>query len=227
VTTVTDICNAAISHCGTRSKISSLTEGSPEANACASHFNMARDATLAEADWNFARRTVSLAQITCSVQRWGYEYVLPSDYIRLRRLNDTPLVMLPETFYEMAADVDSTGSYINVLFCNLSTVSAIYTAQVTDPNRWTAGFIDALTYSLAARVCFELTGKEDRVKALTQMWRSMMDDAAAQSANEGSALNRTVLPDGLIARGYSDGTQQIGQPVSPEGVPSWPWSTIP
>ena len=43
---ITDICNAAISHCGTRSKISAIDEGSAEANACLTHLALVRDATL-------------------------------------------------------------------------------------------------------------------------------------------------------------------------------------
>ena len=230
MTSVTDICNAAISHVGTRSKISSITEGSQEANACLTHFAMVRDATLRAFDWNFARKTVALANIslpipagqtvapTSNVARWSYEYLIPTDCIRLRRLNDVPLIVLPETFCELAADTDATGATINVILSNTSPVSAIYTAQVTDPNRWDTGFVDAVTYGLAARVCFELSGKEEREKALTQMWQMALREAAAQAANEGSALNRVYLPEALTARGYDDGTQEIGTVWPARGI---------
>jgi hypothetical protein len=219
MTDVTSICNAAISHCGTRSKISSINEGSPEANACLTHFNLVRDGTLRAFDWNFARMTVSLAQLQNPPQRWLYKYGLPTDLIRLRRLNDVPLLSLPETFCELAADVDSTGAYIGVILCNASPISAIYTAQVTDPLRWDAGFVDAVVYGLASRVCFELTGKEERVRALTQLWLSALAHAAADMANEGSALNRTLMPAALQARGFEDRLDAIGQ-VWPAGA--WP-----
>src|SRR5262245_41647305 len=122
MTTVTDICNAAISHCGTRSKISSIGEGSAEANACLTHFALVRDVTLRAFDWNFARLTAPLAQLLNPPQRWAYKYALPTDCLRLRRLNDVPLILLPETFYEQAADRDSTGSYINVILADASPV---------------------------------------------------------------------------------------------------------
>src|SRR5437879_11783972 len=115
MTTVTDICNAAISHCGTRSKISSIDEGSPEANACRTHFALARDSLLRAFDWNFARITASLGALQDPPARWGEKYALPVDCLRLRRLNATPLLLLPETFCEVAADKDSTGAYINVI----------------------------------------------------------------------------------------------------------------
>jgi hypothetical protein len=205
MSTVTDICNAAISHVGTRSKISSIDDGSSEANACLTHFAMVRDATLRTHDWNFARITGSLGLLQNPPARWAYKYSVPVDCLRIRRLNDVPLVVLPETFYELAADTDTTGAYINVILTNASPVSAIYTAQVTDPLRWDQGFVDAVVYGLAARICFELSGKEDREKALTQMWQLKLREAAAQSAGEGSALNRLQPAAALVARGYDGG----------------------
>ncbi len=209
--TVTDICNAALSHCGTRSKISSIDEGSAEANACRNHFAMVRDATLRAYDWNFARVTAALALLQNPPGRWAYKYALPTDCVRLRRLNDVPLLALPETFFEMAADKDSTGGFIGVILTNAPAVSAIYTAQVTDPVRWDQGFTDAVAYGLAARICYELSGKEDRVKTLTQLWQLNLNAATAAAANEGSALNRTYLPEALAARGYDDGLGEFGQ----------------
>ena len=200
--TVTDICNAAISHCGTRSKISSIGEGSAEANACLTHFALVRDATLRAFDWNFARITTPLAQLINPPARWSYKYALPTDCVRLRRLNDVPLLILPETFCELAADKDSTGAYISVVLTDASPVSAIYTARVEDPLRWDAGFVDAVTYGLGARVCFELTGKEERVARLTQLWQAALQRAAADMANESSSGARTALADALAERGY-------------------------
>jgi hypothetical protein len=205
MSTITDICNAAISHCGTRSKISSIDEGSPEANACLNHFAMVRNATLRAYDWNFARVTAGLADLGNPPARWAYKYAVPVDCLRLRRLNDVPLLRWPETFCEVAADKDATGAFINVILTNASPVSAIYTAQVIDPLRWDQGFIDAVSYGLAMRICFELTGKEERVKALTQMWQGMLQQAGAEMAGESSGLNRTYLAEALAVRGYDDG----------------------
>jgi hypothetical protein len=71
------------------------------------------------------------------------------------------------------------------------------------------------------RICIELTGKEDRLVRLTQMRMKAINDAGAQMANEGSSLNRTYLPDSLTARGYADGTQQIGQVWPGEWLGWW------
>jgi hypothetical protein len=204
MSTITDICNAAISYCGTRSKISSIDEGSPEANACLNHFAMVRDATLRAYDWNFARLTSGLADLGNPPARWAYKFALPTDCLRLRRLNDVPLLRWPETTCEVAADKDATGAFIGVILANVSPLSAIYTARVTDPLRWDQGFIDAVSYGLAMRICYELTAKEERVRTLTQMWQGMLAQAGAEMAGESSSLNREVLPAALAARGYDE-----------------------
>ena len=199
---ITDICNAALSHCGTRSKISAIDEGSSEANACQTHFTLVRDATLRAFDWNFARLTAPLAALPNPPARWRYKYALPSDCVRLRRLNDVPLLALPETFCEIAADRDPSGAYATVLLTQAAPVAAIYTARVDDPLRWDTGFVDAMGYGLAARICFELTGKDDRVRTLTQLWQATLQRAGAEMANESSAINRTYLPESLQVRGF-------------------------
>lgn len=204
---VTDICNAAISHCGTRSKISSIDEGSPEAEACLTHFDIARDATLRGFDWNFARLTVALADLGAPPARWRYRYAQPADCLRIRRLNDVPVRKLPGTFYELAAAVDSTGAIINVVLTNAATVSAIYTARVTDPLRWDVGFTDAMGYGLAARICFELTGKEERQATLFKIWQRALGVAEADAANEGGPMDRRYVPEALRARGYDGGEE--------------------
>jgi len=202
---ITDIANAALSHCGTRSKIASLDEGSAEANACQTHFALVRDATLRAFDWNFARLTAQLAELPDPPARWRHKYALPIDCVRLRRLNDVPLLALPETFCEIAADRDSTGAFITVLLTQAAPVAALYTARVSDPLRWDAGFADAMTYGLAARICFELTGKDERAATLAQLWQATLQRAGAEMANETSSINRTYLPETLQARGFVPG----------------------
>jgi hypothetical protein len=219
----TDICNAAISHCGTRSKISSISEGSPEANACLTHYPFVLAASLRSYDWNFARKTVQLGMLalpipagqtvapTSNVARWSYEFVLPTDIVYLRRLNDLPIVSNPQQWFELASDIDGNNAPINVLFCNLPAVSALYTALIADPNRWDAGFVDAMQYGLAERICYELSAKEDRVKSLTGMWAQTLSIAAVQAANENPDPAPAYVPEMAQARGYDDGLAATGQ----------------
>jgi hypothetical protein len=199
MTDITSICNAALSHCGTRSKITSLDEGSSEASACLTHLALVRDATLRLFDWNFARMTGELAQLPHPTARWAFKYALPSDCLRLRRLNDRPLGK-PATFCELAADRDDSGVPIAVVLTDLSPATAIYTARIENAARWDAGFVDAVTWGLAARICFELTGRDERARTLTQMWQGALLQAAAGSANENALSALPALPELLRVR---------------------------
>lgn len=200
MTSVTDVANAALSHCGTRSKITSLDEGSSEANACLTHLTLVRDATLRLFDWNFARMTARLAQLPHPTARWAHKYALPSDCLRLRRLNDRALGE-PATFCELAADRDDSGAPLAVVLTDLAPATAIYTACIADASRWDAGFVDAVTWGLAARICFELTGRDERARTLTQMWQGSLLQAAAGSANENALSALPRLPELLRVRG--------------------------
>jgi hypothetical protein len=112
----TDICNLALSVIGTRSSIASMSEASPEAQACTLHFEASCRALLRIAPWSFARVTapgmllaaapgttenpngvVPLPLVPVSVVNpvgstpaqivsWCYEYAWPQDCVRLRQV---------------------------------------------------------------------------------------------------------------------------------------------
>src|SRR5205807_881457 len=126
-------------------KIAALDEGSAEANACRTHFALARDALLRAFDWNFARVTVRLGQLQDPPARWAYKYALPVDCLRLRRLNDVPLVVLPETFCEVAAEMANEGSGLNRTWLPDTLTARGYddgtqqTGQAWPPDGWARG----------------------------------------------------------------------------------------
>ena len=84
----------------------------------------------------------TLGQLQKPPARWSYKYAMPTDCLRLRRLNDVPLLAGGETLFEVAADRDGTGAHINVILTDQSPVAAIYTARVGDPLRWDQGFVE-------------------------------------------------------------------------------------
>ncbi len=222
--TVTTQCNLALSHIGTRSKVTSIGEDSPEARTLSTHFEATRDELLRRADWNFARYTVStLTSVTPDepISRWLSTFSVPGDCIRIRRLNDVPVLQLPETFYEVALVKVST-TQTNAIMANCTSLAAIYTAQITNLSLWDPGFVIAHSFLLASRINFELTGKDDRTRTLLQQSEKAFLDAAAEMANEQSPPNRTYMPETLASRGFSDGLSVIGQ-VWPGGpFPWWP-----
>jgi hypothetical protein len=76
------ICNSALIKIGA-SRITSLTEGSKNANLCAEQYAKLRDAELRAHLWNFATSRQKLAQISgAPVSGFEFHYQLPSDWVR-------------------------------------------------------------------------------------------------------------------------------------------------
>jgi hypothetical protein len=121
-----DICNRALSVIGTRSSIASMSEASPEAQACTLHFEASCRSLLRLAPWSFARATVLGALIGAAagtpenpngtvplplvpvsaanpagssppqIVSWRYEYAWPRDCVRLRQVK-YPCELLPNS----------------------------------------------------------------------------------------------------------------------------------
>lgn len=97
--TQVDLCNMALDEVGTRSTITALNDGSPEARACSRHYDSILDQLLRSAQWSFARRFVSLTLLksapgtptnpsgtwpnpwtnTVPPPPWLYQYAMPGD----------------------------------------------------------------------------------------------------------------------------------------------------
>lgn len=212
--TQVEIMNVAISHLGIRAKIAAADEESVEASACRTHWAGLRDLSLRLHDWNFARVTARLEALADAagppLPRWLHRHRLPADCLRLRRLNGRAVGDPARDFCEIAAERDEDGeggAIVAVLYSDATPADAIYTARVDDPARWDAGFADAIGWGLAARTCYELTGRDDRARTLAQQWQASLAVAAATAANErvdNAATGRVArpMPEVLRARGY-------------------------
>ena len=215
-----ELFNTAMSHLGIRAKIAAADEDSVEANACRTHLAGLRDLSLRLHDWNFARVTARLEALAdpnpesepgaapgAPAPRWRHRHTLPADCLRLRQLNGRPVGDPPRAFCEIAAERDSGGAIGAVLYSDVTPADAVYTARVSDPEHWDAGFADAMAWGLAARTCYELTGRDDRARTLMQQWQMSLALAAAAIANERVANAPTgrmarPIPEVLRARGY-------------------------
>lgn len=100
------IAQMALADANSRSSITALNDGSPEAVACTLYYGPVRDQALRAARWNFAKRTIDLTvwkalpgtpEATASMTSnglwsrafppppWLYSYVIPTDYLYARR----------------------------------------------------------------------------------------------------------------------------------------------
>lgn len=209
------ICNLALASIGTRSTIASLTEGSAESIQCSLHYDVALEATLRGAHWNFARKQVSLALIADATQGqpvpqpWLYEYALPSNCLLARfvlpQLESTGLPMpnaqLPPVPFIVASDQDENGNDINVLLTNQPMAQLVYTGRMTNPAVYDPSFVDAFVPVLGSKLAIPLTGDKQTRQAQLQIAQGLLN--AAQIANGNESL--TVIdhqPDWLRVRGF-------------------------
>lgn len=86
MTTSTDICKQALASIGTRSSITSITDGSTEANYCLLLYAPLRDFLLREGDYDFAMTSVVPAAAAVGVPPpWSFIYTYPVTALRIRQ----------------------------------------------------------------------------------------------------------------------------------------------
>ena len=187
MTSVVSICNLALSNIGGAS-ISALTEASVEARACNQFYEHVRDTMLQAYPWRFAGKTQSLGEVANDKPgTWDYCYSRPNDCLKIR---------------ELASSLEITGEAIDLreslttqfgypyeveggrIFCNLSPAYLRYTVQVSDPNTFPPLFVEALSWSLSARLAMPVTRDISKRNDALQLANATIGAAQAADANE-------------------------------------------
>jgi len=177
------ICNQALLRCGVKAIIQSRSDDSEEAEACDAFFDQVRDRVLASFNWPFARRKKELALLLEEDLEWEYVYQLPSDCMIVRRLTVGLRQVLSdqEIPYEMRS---ATAGETRVLCCDVPNVTAVYTAKVTDPTKWSPLFCDALSWLLAHELAMPMSVKPELQQAFFRNAQMAIGEAAAQAFRE-------------------------------------------
>ena len=83
MTSKVQICNLALAHIGQKS-VASLDEASVPATYLNLYYDAARDAALRDYNWNFATKTIALADLgTPDRDDYDYMYAFPSACARV------------------------------------------------------------------------------------------------------------------------------------------------
>lgn len=181
----TEICNMALSHLAVAKEIANIeTEQSQEASACRRFYDIARDYTLRDFLWPFARRYQALGLVEEDPNtEWAFSYRYPSDCLKIHKIkginrNET---RQSKVSYQIAQD--SIGLLI---YTDAEDAEIVYTYKETDPQKYMPDFIMAFSFRLAAYIAPRLTAGDpfklgDRAM---QMYTIEISRAAANSVNE-------------------------------------------
>jgi hypothetical protein len=179
-----DICNLALTRAG-HATITALDESSAEATQCGLLYDHCRKETLRAFPWNFAVKVVELAALVDPGHRGHtYRYQLPADCLRpLEILNDDG------SEWDMAYRV-----YGRELHTSAAPVHLEYVANLTDPTKYDAEFISALSYRLAADLAIALAQDAKKQASLMEVWRYMVRRGQVSDAKE----ERPTTPDTIL-----------------------------
>ena len=176
-------------------RITSLTDGSNNANAANDVFVEVREDLLRSHNWNFGQKWAKLAQLsTKPVFEFDNAYALPSDWIRTVTVHDNDAGAGTLVYRE--GEVDNQG----VILHSADELWMRYIYRVTDPNRMAADFRAAFSYALALAlpgVSNLSAAREERLekRAASRLRRAKHSDAV------GSAPERRPLGSWITSRG--------------------------
>jgi len=165
------ICNLALTMLST-GRISSLTEDSENARRCNAIYESTRDALLAEHNWNFARAERTASASTNEVvllDNWTEVHQIPNDCLRIIRVeNDYPFSV-----------------YEDKIFSNVETLRIEYIKKITDPQKFSFGFVEALAAKIAAILAYGITRNASFASGIVQYAEDRLKIAKWNDAQEG------------------------------------------
>lgn len=221
---LTQIANEAIAELPAHA-ITSLDDGSREAEECAKFLPGIVSEMISYHDWEHVRRRVALAEVTNDRPgEWSKAYALPgqmSSPIKLVRPQSatgqfafatgeglslidiivTPVLFWPTTQLPHAAiDYEIANG---VLYTDLEAATLEYSLDALEPETWPALFQQAVISALASRIIHPILGAgvaSAEVRERKMYARMALDEAVADDLNRKPRERRTFVSEGAAAR---------------------------
>lgn len=177
------ICNLALQRVGNR-RITSLSDGTEVANACAAAYDLAVEDVLSTCSWTTATFRAVLAQTTATPAfGYDYQYQLPTDpkFLRIIEVYSTN----PANSVKYAIEGDK-------LLSDDSAVSIRYVGMVTSPDSFGPFVTKAVIAKLAIEIAYTSSATLGLMDRLKQDYRDILEECMSLDATQGSADVITV-----------------------------------
>lgn len=156
--------------------IGSLNDNTRNANLCNRLLPLMRAEMLVRHPWNFASRRASLpASDTAPAWGFAYAYEMPTDYLRILRLN----LFDPNQNWKV--------EYGQIVTDAAAPLQILYIANVADAGRYSPLFSTTLAYRLAAELAGPITESDSKRRSLMSDVETSLRAARSADAAEGSA----------------------------------------
>jgi len=187
------ICNLALSHIGDTATVASIDppEGSVQADLCARFYPVALASMMEAHPWSWALRRAVLAPLGSAWPQWQYAYALPADALSVVAVlpstaTDDHLLCGAAVPVPWSQEINDTGQ--QCIYTNQPDAVCRYVAMATDASRFSATFVMALSYHLAALLAGPIikgrAGAEEATRCLS-LAAAFQARAAAADANQG------------------------------------------
>ena len=186
------VTNEALQFIASQKRITSLSDGSPAAQAASVLYTPTVELLLRELDPDFARYTLALtpATVTSSTVPWTYAYAYPNDCLRLRQvrppgsgtgalsdIND-PSPVLANVGFAL-----NSSTPVKVILTDQQNALGVYTTSLVTEAQWDSVFQDAVVRRLANPLAMALSGRPDFAKTILE--QSALVAATAEAVDEG------------------------------------------
>ena len=179
-----DLVNVALTRVGME-KLKSLdnTVNSKVIDCAQLQLPVAKRAVLRAADWNCARRRRVLALRAgpdLSLGEWSYTYEVPTDCLAVRRY----IGIHDETKFAPFS-VEKDENFTPILFSNIEQAAIVYTADMTDVNRFDSMLFDACATRLGIEFCIAFPRELKFMTALWEVYQKKIEEAMGADEAEG------------------------------------------
>jgi len=181
-TSETEICNSALNKIGAKT-ILNLDEESKAGRLCKKQYPLIRDEVLASHLWNFAIKRQELSKLASAP---AFEYTvahsLPADCLRVLK---TDLNLSPAGQTERKWKIENLDD-AKVLVSDNDEVFIMYIAKITDVSLYSASFVEALAWRLAADFAYPLTNSNTLAQNMFAIFEDRISKARSFDGQEGS-----------------------------------------